>query len=192
MWTLAAGDTTEPPTGTTVYADGFETATGWTAGSTDTATAGRLERGDPEATTSAGVTTQLGTAAGGTYALVTGAAAGSSAGANDLDGGVTTIRSPAITLPTGTLTLTFSAYLAHLNNATSADYLRVRVVSGSTSTTVFTQTAAASTRAAAWSPATVNLSAYAGQTVNLLVEAADAGTASLIEAAVDDMRIIQS
>ncbi|MFC7278463.1 M20/M25/M40 family metallo-hydrolase [Paractinoplanes rhizophilus] len=190
VWTLAAGGA--PPTGTTVWSDDFETAKGWTAGAADTATLGKFERGDPATTTSAGVTTQLGTAAGGTYDLVTGAAAGSSAGAYDVDGGLTTLLSPSITLPTGTLTLGFSWYLAHLNNATSADYFRVRVVSGSTATTVFTQAAAASNRGAAWSTASVNLSAYAGQTIRIEVGAADAGTASLIEAAVDNIKITKA
>jgi aminopeptidase S len=35
----------------------------------------------------------------------------------------------------------------------------------------------------------VDLSAYAGRSVRLLVEAADASTASLVEAAVDDVLI---
>jgi aminopeptidase S len=109
-----------------------------------------------------------------------------------VDGGVTGIQSPAITLPTGTLTLSFSWYLAHLNNATSADYVRVRVVAGTTTTTVFTQAGAASDRAAAWATATVDLSAYAGQSVRLLIEANDSGTASLVEAAVDDVKITRA
>ncbi|GIF12734.1 M28 family peptidase [Actinoplanes teichomyceticus] len=191
VWTLA-NDGTTPPTGTTVWSDDFETAKGWTAGAADTATSGRLERGDPEATSSSGVTTQLGTAAGGTYSLITGAAAGASAGANDLDGGVTTLTSPQITLPSGTLTLSLSWYLAYLNNATSADYLRVRVVGATSSTTVLSLSAAASNKAAAWTTASANLSGYAGQTVRLQVEAADTGTASLIEAAVDNVVITKS
>ena len=191
VWNLADGGTT-PPTGSTVWSDDFETATGWTAGTADTATSGRFERGDPAATTSAGVTTQLGTAAGGSYDLVTGATAGAGAGANDVDGGVTTILSPSITLPTGTLSLTFSWYLAHLNNATSADYFRVRVVSGSTATTVFTQPAAAGDKGAAWATATVNLSTFAGQAVRLEVGAADTGTASLVEAAADNFTITKN
>jgi aminopeptidase S len=124
---------------------------------------------------------------------VTGPLAGASAGANDLDGGVSTVQSPAVALPgTGTLTLTFSWYLAHLNNSSSADYLRIRVVSGATNAVVFNQEGAATNRAAAWQSGSVNLSPYAGQTVRLVVEAADASTASLIEAAVDDVRITQS
>jgi aminopeptidase S len=105
---------------------------------------------------------------------------------------VTSVRSPAITLPSGTITLSFAWYLAHLDNASSADYLRVRVVAGGTATTVFTQAGAASNRAAAWQTATVDLSAYAGQGIRLLIEAADASTASLVEAAVDDVTVTAS
>ena len=123
--------------------------------------------------------------------FVTGASAGTGAGSFDVDGGVTSIQSPAITLPSGTLTLTFSWYLAHLNNATSADFFRVSVVTGST-TTVFQQLGSATNRAGSWATATVNLSSFAGQTIRLRVEAADASTASLIEAGVDDVRIVQS
>jgi aminopeptidase S len=192
VWTLATATDPTPP-GETVYSDTFETATGWSgnAASTDTATSGLFERGNPAATSS-GVATQLDATVSGSFALVTGATAGASAGANDVDGGTTTIRSPAITLPSGTLTLGFSWYLAHLNNSSSADYFRVSVVSSTgTATTVFSQAGAASNRAAAWQAATVNLSAYAGQTVRLQVEAADTGTASLVEAAVDDLRVTQ-
>jgi aminopeptidase S len=128
----------------------------------------------------------------GSFDLVTGAAAGASAGAYDLDGGVSSIRSPAIALPaSGTLTLSFSWYLSHLNNATSADYVRVRVV-GATTTTVLNQVGAASDRAAAWQVASANISGFAGQSVRILVDAADAAGGSLVEAAVDDVKITQS
>lgn len=36
----------------------------------------------------------------------------------------------------------------------------------------------------------VDISSFAGQTVYILIEAADAGTASLVEAAVDDVLIL--
>src|SRR5690606_7725267 len=121
--------------GTVVFEDDFETNRGWQVNpnGTDTAVSGAWERGDPEATNSNGAK-QLGTTTSGTNDLVTARLAGASAGANDIDGGVTSIRSPAITLPaTGTLTLTFSQYLAHGSNATSADFLRVSVIGTTTS-----------------------------------------------------------
>jgi aminopeptidase S len=189
VWTLAGAGTSP---GATVWSDTFESATGWTAdpGGTDTATAGRWERGDPQATTSGGVNTQPADTVSGSNALVTGAAAGASAGENDVDGGTTSIQSPVIALPTdSTLTLTFSWYLGHLNNASSADFLRVRVVAPGGTTTVFTQAGAASNRAATWQQARVNLNQFAGQSVRLLVEAADAATTSLVEAGVDDVTV---
>ncbi len=179
-----------PPStsGTVVFEDTFETNLGWAANpsGTDTATSGLFERGDPEATTSGTTTTQLGTTTSGVNSLITGRLANGAAGANDLDGGVTSIRSPSIALPSGrTLTLTFSHYLAHLNNASNTDYLRVRV----NGTLVFERLGAASNVSAAWQTANVNLTSFGGQTVTILVEAADAGGASLVEAAVDDVRI---
>jgi Zn-dependent metalloprotease len=179
--------------GTTVFSDTFETALGWTtnASGTDTAATGQWVRGNPETTTS-GITLQLGTTVSGSNDLVTGAPAGTGAGSFDVDGGVTTILSPAITLPTGTITLSFSWYLAHLNNSSSADFFRVYVVSGGSSTQVFQQLGAATNRAGSWATATVNLSSFAGQSIRLRVEAADVSTASLVEAGVDNVTIVRS
>ncbi|WP_214110522.1 M14 family zinc carboxypeptidase [Acrocarpospora catenulata] len=176
-----------PPT--VVYNDTFETATGWTVNplGTDTATLGQWERADPQDTNSSGAK-QLGTTVSGSYDLVTGPLAGASAGDYDVDGGVTSIRSPSITLPaSGTLTLSFSWYLAHGSNSSTADYLRV-LVNG---TQVFQQLGAASNRNGAWGVATANLSSFAGQTVQITIQAADASTASLVEAGVDDVKITQ-
>jgi hypothetical protein len=191
---VVTGDATEgsQPPPVTVFFDAFETNLGWTVNpnGTDTASTGRWERGDPEATSSSG-TKQLGTTVSGVNDLVTARLAGSSAGVNDIDGGVTSIRSPAITLPTsGTLTLSFSYYLAHGTNASSADFLRVRVV-GTTTGTVLEELGAADNDNAVWASGTANISAFAGQTVRILIEAADAAGASLVEAAVDDVRITQ-
>jgi hypothetical protein len=176
---------------TTVWFDDFESSTGWTTNpaGTDTATTGMWERADPQSTSSSGAK-QLGTTVSGTRDLVTGASAGSSAGAYDIDNGATSVRSPAITLPgDGTLTLSLSWYLAHLNNATSADYFRLRVVHDGGTTTVLSQNGTSTDRDAAWTTSAVDLTPYAGQTVRLLIEAADASSGSLVEAAVDDVRI---
>ncbi|MFC9977406.1 M4 family metallopeptidase [Spirillospora sp. NPDC127200] len=175
--------------GGTVFTDDFSTDKGWTVNpsGTDTATSGRFERGTAQATSYSGTALQL---AGTT--LVTGAAAGADAGAGDVDGGVTSAQSPAITLPSGTVSLSLSWYLGHLNNASSTDYLRVRVVGPNGSTTVVNQAASATNRAAAWQTATANLSAYAGQSVRIVVDVADAGTASLVEGAVDNVQITSS
>jgi choice-of-anchor B domain-containing protein len=181
------------PPAETVFSDTFETATGWTINpnGTDTATTGAWERGVPEQTTSSGVK-QLGTPVSGANDLITGRLAGSAAGAEDVDGGTTSIRSPAVSLPSsGTLTLSLSWYLAHGSNASSADFFRVSVVHNGGTTALFTQPGAASNRDGAWTSGSWNVSAFAGQSVRILVEAADASTASLVEAGVDDVKIIK-
>ncbi|MEU7895336.1 M28 family peptidase [Nonomuraea sp. NPDC049152] len=185
VWTIA---TAVPPV--TVWSDDFETATGWTANpnGTDTAATGLWERGDPEATTSSG-TKQVGTTVSGVNDLVTGRLAGASAGDHDVDGGLTSIQSPPVTLPaSGVLRVSFSWYLAHGSNASSADFFRVKVVGGTT-TTVFQQLGAASDRDGGWAASTADISAFAGQTVRVVFEAADALGASLVEAGVDDVMI---
>jgi hypothetical protein len=177
--------------GTVVFFDNFETSLGWVtnASGTDTATTGQWERGNPEDTNSSGIK-QLGTTVSGVNDLVTARLAGASAGVNDIDGGTTSIRSPSITLPsTGTLTLSFSFYLAHGSNATSADFLRVSIVSGATTTQVFQRLGAAANVNGAWASTSVSLNAFAGQSVTILIQAADASTASLVEAGIDDVRI---
>ena len=182
------------PAPTTVYSDNFETATGWVrnAQGTDTATTGLWERGDPAATTSSG-TKQLGTTVSGVNDLVTGAAAGAAAGDNDVDGGVTSITSPPIALTgSGSFALTFQSYLAHGSNSSSADFLRVRVIGDRSSGTVYTRNGAATNVNGAWLSNTVSLQAFAGQTIRIVVEAADESTASLVEAGVDDVRVTRS
>jgi len=65
------------------------------------------------------------------------------------------------------------------------------VVNGTTSTQVFQSLGAAANRNGAWTPVTASLNAFAGQTVRIRFEAADASTASLVEAGVDDVAITQ-
>lgn len=185
------GGTTPPPP-VTVFFDDFETSKGWTtnASGTDTATTGLWERGVPQATNSGGPK-QLATTVSGVNDLVTARLAGAAAGDNDVDGGTTSIRSPAIVLPaSGTLTLSFSYYFAHANNSSTADFFQVKVV-GTTTTTVLQELGSAANDDAVWATASINISAFAGQTVRILIEAADASTASLVEAAVDDVKITQ-
>ncbi|MEV0152911.1 M14 family zinc carboxypeptidase [Micromonospora sp. NPDC050686] len=179
--------------GSTVWSDTFETATGWTINpaGTDTATAGQWERGTAQATTSSGAK-QL-TPYAGSNDLVTGRLAGTAAGDYDVDGGVTSARSPAVTLPsTGTLTLSLAWYLAHGSNSSSADYFRVSVLHNGGTTALLNVAGAATNRNGAWTVSNLNLTPYAGQSVRIQVETADASTASLVEAAVDNITITSS
>ncbi|WP_301174617.1 M28 family peptidase [Actinomadura geliboluensis] len=192
VWTLGGDGGSQEPPGGTVYSDDLETDTGWTVNpdGADTATAGAWERGTPQPTNWSGTTLQL-AAAGGSGALVTGAAAGADAGAYDLDGGTSTAQSAPIALPAGAKTLSFSWFFAHLNNSSADDRYRVRVVGPNGSTTVLDQAGAAVNRAGSWQTQTADVSAYAGQTVRILVEAADAGSGSLVEAGLDNLKITE-
>ena len=184
------GRTCGGPPPVTLFADDFEADRGWVRNlqATDTATTGLFERGDPAATTSSGAK-QLGTTTSGTNDLVTGRLAGAAAGDHDVDGGTTTITSPPIALTGGSnYSLSFSSYLAHGSNATNADHLRVRAL-GSTNAVVYERLGSATNVNGAWTSATAALNAFAGQTVRLRIEATDAATASLVEAAVDDLRV---
>ena len=173
----------------TVFSDNFTSNLGWTrnAGGTDTATSGLWERGIP-GTTNSGGAKQI-AAYSASYDLVTGAAKGSNANSNDVDGGVTSMRSPNIVLPAGkTITLTLKYYLAHTSNSSSSDALRIKVV-GATTTTMLQELGANNNDNGSWATLTYTLTSYAGQTVYLLFEAADASSDSLVEAAVDDVVI---
>jgi hypothetical protein len=178
---------------TTLFSDGFGADLGWVTnpGGSDTATTGQWQRGNPQGTTSGGAILQQDPCNGGTpNCLVTGLLAGASVGTNDVDGGVTSIRSPAIALPaSGTATLSFAFYFAHLGNSSADDFFRVRIVGSSATTTVFQELGSATVDAAAWGSRSVSLAAFAGQTIRIRIEAADAATGSLVEAAVDDVRV---
>ena len=43
-----------------------------------------------------------------------------------------------------------------------------------------------------WGTSTANISSFAGQTIRIRIEAADAATASLVEAGIDDVVITQN
>jgi len=179
----------------TIYSDDFESATpAWTRNlyGTDTAPLGRFERGDPEPTTSSG-TKQLGTTVSGVNDLVTGRLADAAAGAQDVDDGVTSTASPPIKLTGGSsYSLSLSYYLAHGTNSSTADYLRVKVV-GETTATVLQELGAANNDNGVWASASnISLNAFAGQTVRIVVEVADASTASLVEAGIDDVRVARN
>ena len=173
--------------------DDFEIARGWTinAGHNDTATSGAFARAIPQKTKNVAGVKQAKQAYSGQYELVTGASAGSSVNDDDLDGGTTSAQSPAFKLGSSGSngwTLDFEYTFAHNAKSSSADYLRI-LANG---TELFRVAGSATNENAMWTRATVNLDALAGQTVRLTVQAADGATDSLVEAAVDDVRVYQS
>lgn len=181
-------------TGYMVFYDNFGSDLGWTrTGGQNSATSGLWQRGLPERTTFAAGDLQKGSCQGSTSCLITGLAAGTANGSNDVDGGQTSIQSPLIALPAGrSLTLSLGFYFAHNTAAVSADYMRVRVVGeNGVVQTVFARSANGQNVRANWATRTVNLDAWAGQTVQLRIDAIDAndGGGSLIEAGIDNVSI---
>ncbi|MFL5757135.1 MAG: M14 family zinc carboxypeptidase [Chloroflexota bacterium] len=186
--------------GTTVTAarcgafdDDLEVGRGWTVNpdGTDTSPASaRWARGNPAGTAYGGVTIQQGTVSSGSAALVTGLPAGTAPSAYDLDGR-TTVRSPAITLPSAVgQHLTFRYVFAHDARATAGDRLQA-IVEGQdgSRTAVFTQAGTARLVAGTWRSASIVLDRWAGQTIHVRFVAASGATTSLVEAEIDDVRV---
>ena len=177
------------------FDDDLEVDRGWKANPlrTDTATGGKWIRANPQGTTSSGPK-QLNTVPSGSAALVTGYKAGATANSYDVDGGTTTVQSPAIELPSHTgQRLTFRYYFAHGSNSSSVDELRVLIVDGGGGvTTVLRERGAANDDDAAWASASIPLDAWAGSTIRVRFQATDAGPPSLVEAAVDDVRVTRN
>jgi len=174
-----------------IWKDDFESNRGWTinADGSDDATTGEWQVANPEPTSFDSLVIQPGDAASGQRALVTGAAAGGSVGAFDIDGGRTSVTSPPVQLPAGSAALTFDYFFAHLDNATTEDYFRLSIIDGSNTIPLFEQRGAGVSRAGRWQRITENLDRFSGRTIRILVEAADTGTGSLVEAGVDSVLI---
>ena len=174
------------------FDDDLEVGRGWRVDpdGTDTAPAsGRFARGNPAPTAFRGPK-QLGTVTSGSGALVTGLAAGVAAASHDLDGR-TSVRSPAIVLPTGTgQRLTFRYVFAHDARSTTADALRAIVeAADGTRTVLFSRTGGRTDVDGAWRTASVSLDPWAGQVVHLRFEAVDGGPGNLVEVEIDDVRV---
>ncbi len=176
------------PNAMTILYD-FESDHGFTVNpnAADSATTGQWQRGDPQATSSGGIVLQPNNTANGSNALITGLLAGTSVGSFDVDNGVTSVRSPAVQIPSGAqASLSLWWYFAHLTNSTSEDYFRISLV-GTTTRVLSEERGVAALRAAVWNNVTFNIAEFAGQSVYLLIEAADGGGGSLVEAGVDDV-----
>jgi aminopeptidase S len=156
---------------------------------TDTATSGAFERGNPALVRIGTRSMQLDDAVSGFRAMVTGALAGRTANSYDLDG-ITTARSPQITLGADPGDLVFSASFSYASTATSADWFRVWVeAEDGTRTLVHQRLAAARYRYAAYTEVRVALTPWANQAVRVVIGAGDVGADSLLEVAVDDVRV---
>ncbi len=176
-----------------VFADDMELDTGWTVGAPgDTATSGIWERADPEPTAA-----QPGDdhSDPGTLCWVTAAAAGAQLGSNDIDGGATTLTSPAIDtrVPAawrfGESYLTYHRWYSNdAGNAPNQDSMPVLL---STDGVNWTEVELVTENAGAWVRRDVAVADVLppGETTQLRFVARDEGAGSIVEAAVDDVRV---
>jgi aminopeptidase S len=157
----------------------------------DSATAGQWQAATPQASSYQNIPLQLGAASSGLQALVTGYQAGNSVGAYDVDGGLTSVRSPPIPLAANNrYRLQLDYYFAHLWNTTTADFFKISLeTEQGRQQVLLLQTGTAANRPAQWQAFSADLSSFAGSTVRLVIEAADGGAGSMLEAAVDNVRI---
>lgn len=179
------------------FFDDMETDTGWSVGSPqDTATTGVWSRSDPQATAAQ---PEDDASPVGTIAWMTDGAAGSGLGANDIDGGQTTLTSPLLdATDTGGAVaqgpveafLSYSRWFSNDQGASPNEDVMVVEISnnnGSSWTTLET----VSQNANAWVPVTFSVNDFLTPTSQMLVRfiAADNGAGSIVEAGVDDLRL---
>ncbi|MDX2130737.1 MAG: S8 family serine peptidase [Planctomycetota bacterium] len=176
---------------THVYFD-MESDAGWTTGP-DTAATGRWERANPEGT---GAQPEHDTTGFGSACWVTGAAAGTSLGDFDIDTGRTILTSPRMNL-TGLAdaTLTYSRWYSNsTGSAPNADTFVVQISPDDGVTWLPVETVGPSGIEAAggwYTPAfrVGSLIANPGAQVRLRFIAEDGATPSVVEAAIDDLRV---
>ncbi len=178
----------------TIFRDDFETDRGWTTNPNATDTASGAWRRDVSAPANLkGVSPQIANANLGNNALVMGRFGGAYAGSNDDGGGVSSILSPEITLPSeGTLTLSFNSYFARSGKSSGKDFLRASIVSSDGARPALTVSGDEGAVSGAWVLQSISLNPFAGQTVRILFEIADGAGGGAVEAAIDDVAVTSS
>ncbi|MBU1699941.1 MAG: T9SS type A sorting domain-containing protein, partial [Candidatus Eisenbacteria bacterium] len=174
------------------FFDDFEIDLGWTVSST--ATSGVWERADPQPTTYNGAPVQPGddhTPAPGVNCWVTGPLAGSAAGTYDVDGGATVLTSTVADL-SGLESATLEYwrwYTNNLGNGGGEDWWDVEVSDDNGANWVYLEHTQSS--ANQWTKMTFQLENFIEMTNQVIFRftAADEGSGSLVEAAVDDFML---
>ena len=180
---------------TTIMEDSFETDQGWTVGDVDDdATTGIWNRADPEGT--AAQPEDDNTPDPGTQCWVTDSRAGAELGTWDVDDGKTTLISPTINLDV-LYDATISYYRWYSNDAGPNPNSDVFVVdisddNGQTWTNVETVGPSGEGTSGGWIFHEFQVSNYVWLTDQVKVRfvASDEGDASIIEAAIDDFKVV--
>jgi hypothetical protein len=184
-WSAIAIDTT------VAFEDDAETDFGWSlADAGDTATTGRWERVDPNGT--AAQPENDATPDPGRFCFVTGQGSiGGTLGEADIDGGVTTLTSPAIDV-SGLDEVTIACRYWYSNDTGAAPNedsmpIEARLGDGAWFTLEVISSSAAAWRTGEWPIATGGAA-----TIQVRFVASDLGSGSVVEAAVDDVRVFAS
>jgi Zn-dependent metalloprotease len=179
------------------FVDEMEIDTAWSvgSGSDNTASTGTWERADPQGTDYSGVVQpEDDHTAAGTDCWVTGASAGSSAGSNDVDNGITTLYSPFFDLE-GASDVSVSYwryYTNNMGNDPGTRFWQVQVSNdGGGNWTNVEYTQASSNM---WENITFNLEDYFATPgmVQMRFIASDSPNGALVEALVDDFILMGS
>ena len=181
----------------TVFVDTVETNLGWVLTATgDTATSGLWTRGDPLGTFNGPVPVQPenDVTAAGVNCFFTGQGTGGALGQADVDGGFTSLTSPTLDASGGEAYASYSRwYSNNQGGAPNADTFRVMISNnnGTTWTTLETVGPAGAEATGGWINKEIKISSVIAPTATMKLRfiAEDAGTGSLIEAAVDEVRI---
>ncbi len=173
-----------------LIADDLEVDLGWQRfASGDDATTGLWELGNPNGTTSGGnlVNPEDDLTPGGTNAFVTGNGGGS-AGNDDVDDGATTLTTPALDLEgAGLVYLSFGRWFVNLTVLDDRLQVDVTANGGQSWTPLTTITASPSE----WVTEEFLLNDYLvpGPRTQVRFVASDTGSGSLVEAAIDELRV---
>jgi hypothetical protein len=183
----------------TPFIDTVETNLGWTlTAAGDTATTGVWVRADPIGTSSGGVQVQPEndvTDAPGVNCFFTGqGTVGGTLGANDVDGGFTTLTSPTMNATGGIAFINYYRWYSNSQGSSpNADTFRVQISNNNGSTWVPVETVGPSGSEVngGWIFKEFRISDLVTPTAQMRIRfiADDAGAGSLIEAAVDEVRV---
>jgi serine protease len=190
MGHLNGGNPPPPPPpggGSCSFEDDFTGSTGWTNDGASTCSTGAFVRGNPTLVTNGGVTTQpAGDAGGDGFAAFT--ATNTSAGVNDVDGGVCIARSPTVSVSEAS-TLSIDWFHGQRDAGDDAnDFFRLEYSTngGGSFNTLVNRGDTVSN--AQWATATAAIPA--GSDVVIRVQVSDgAGAGDLVEGGVDSVSI---
>ncbi len=172
---------------TIAFEDDMESSTGWIVGqASDSATTGIWERADPQST--AAQPEDDHTPGSGTLCWITDGASGGSLGANDIDGGATTLTSPLLDasgLPDGAELIYWRWYSNDTGASPNEDSMLVQISTndGGSWSTLETVTE----NAGIW--VEKRFPAPDSDQIRVRFIASDLGSGSIVEAGVDDLRI---